>query len=198
MEKILAKIEENEVVCVDCGCIVSMADAVEVGGELYCADCVAECYECGEMCVKSEMTCCDENDELYCSDCADTELIWCERCDTYALDANASRVRVSRRGATEVWCSDCLDNSAYRCDECDEWVINDIGITARGNRRICPDCQESYYYCNECDEYVHEDEWNFDSDTCNECAKENLIKRYHSPEHNAKKRSHRKMTGPQI
>lgn len=112
--------KEEAVVCECCGCVVASEDAVEVDGRVYCKECCAECYECGEWVVKDDDgVFCDENGEWYCRDCADAELIFCEHCERYMLDIYAHRVRVGAR-YSEVWCEECIDDDALLCDDCDE------------------------------------------------------------------------------
>lgn len=181
---------KNEVakVCEECGCVVATEDAVEIGDKWYCRDCVAECYECGEWVLKADAIYCAENGELYCADCAENELIWCEHCDTYALDADAHMVTVSRYGRTEVWCSDCCDNYAVVCDDCGELMQENIATEIRGGGCVCSCCRdEYYYYCDECGEYVCRDDWDEEAVCCTQCADKTLIKSYHSGEHRAKK-----------
>lgn len=179
---------KNEIVCAECGCVVKREEAFEVNGELYCAECVVECYECGEVILKADGVYCAENDEIYCEHCAGRELVWCEHCESYALDINAHLVRTSRRGGYETWCENCIDNDAVECAECGEYCDTDICIYTRDGDYICPSCEDDYYYCEECNSYVHYDDWDSDEDMCYRCSERTAkIADYHAYAHSEKK-----------
>ena len=103
---------DDQLFCTDCGRAIDAADAVIIGGEIFCSDCApgwTECHDCGRLLRKDHdgpaFPAAREIAGVYfCDDCADDWTI-CTTCGAL----------VSRDDATEtasgIYCPDC-------CVEC--------------------------------------------------------------------------------
>lgn len=84
-----------------------------------------------------------------------------------------------------IVCGECFDDEFIECSSCGDMIREEDGVPVYDywgdvHMIACEDCAQRYfYYCHECGRYFTEDAYNFDSDTCRECAPEPVIAQYH-------------------
>lgn len=144
--------DEKEITCCDCGCIISEDDATPIHGDVsfVCPDCrdnYIMCDECEELweydgiieidgkCVCPE--CRDSSDYFQCDDCG----TWHRRVEG-GWWANASYYET---GDNRTICQDCFDENYESCNDCGR-------IYARGDMTLGEDRYgEDVYLCADCE-----------------------------------------------
>ena len=147
--------ENNEViVCADCGCVIEENE---------------EYFELSDGSVICES--CFNEDYFVCEDCGSIE----------PLD-NAVTIH-GRYGSVEHYvCQCCADRNYSYCENCEKYYQTYLVSSqwVNGNLfEICDSCLEDLNYCELCCEYFSDDNYDFDEQCCNSCAKENIIRDYH-------------------
>ena len=147
--------ENNEVrVCADCGCVIEENE---------------EYFELSDGSVICES--CFENDYFICDDCGSIEPI-----------DNVVPI-YDRYGSVESYvCQYCADHNYSYCENCEEYYQTYLVSSQWVNGslfNICDSCLEDLNYCERCGEYFSDDNYDFDEQCCNSCAKEGIIRDYH-------------------
>lgn len=107
------------------------------------------------------------------------EIRTCEVCGAIIEDGDAYET------VEGIVCEDCYYNEFITCQSCGDVIRKEDGVTVYDYwgdvyAIVCEDCAQRYfYYCDECGRYFTEDAYNFDSDTCRECAPNPVIGQYH-------------------
>lgn len=82
-------------------------------------------------------------------------------------------------------CEDCYNQDFIECQSCGDAIREEDGVAVYDMwgdvyAVVCEDCaQRYYYYCDECGRYFTESAFDFDSETCRECAPPETIAQYH-------------------
>ena len=141
---------EDMVVCVNCGQLISLEEAIKIAnGDYVCKKCLeddyVECPGCGEIFAKDDMV------EVYDSP-------W--------------------EGDFSWMCSSCAENVALQCSACGNWYRSGINRCNDGDYEgdyLCEDCgsDHDYDFCADCGNYCQV-EYNGDDDNyyCSSCTPE--------------------------
>lgn len=84
-----------------------------------------------------------------------------------------------------IVCEDCYYSDFITCEQCGDVIRERDGVAIYDMwgdvyEIVCEDCAQRYfYYCNECGRYFTESAFDFDSETCRECAPPETIAQYH-------------------
>ena len=82
-------------------------------------------------------------------------------------------------------CEECYYNNFITCEECGDVIREENGVAIYDHwgdvyEIVCEDCAQRYfYYCDECGRYFTESAFDFDSETCRDCAPPETIAQYH-------------------
>lgn len=83
-------------------------------------------------------------------------------------------------------CEECYYDHFRECEECGDAIRDEDGVAVYDMwgdvyEIVCEDCAERYYnYCDECGRYFTDSAFDFDSNTCRECAPPETIAEYHA------------------
>lgn len=108
------------------------------------------------------------------------DVMTCEVCGAIIEDGDAFET------VEGMVCEQCYYDEFTTCEECGDVIRNENGVAVYDrwgdvSEIVCEDCAERYfYYCNECGRYFTESAFDFDSETCRECAPEETIAEYHA------------------
>lgn len=82
-------------------------------------------------------------------------------------------------------CEECYYDHFRECESCGDAIREEDAVAVYDrlgdvHAIVCEDCaQRWFYYCEECGRYFTESAFDFDSDTCRECAPPEIIAQYH-------------------
>lgn len=144
-------LEENYVICNDCGAIIPNNEAVETGdGELVCEECIASnyvyCDECENYHRHEDTTYLENYEITVCDSCLDNNFSRCEGCGEWVSDDE----RYTTDGG-DIYCEDCYYDRYTTCDDCGCELYRDDAI-----------CIDGCNYCDSCAE-EHEEEPDYDN-----------------------------------
>ncbi len=144
--------DEREITCCDCGCIISEDDATPIHGDdsFVCNDCrdnYIVCDECEELWDIGSIEeidgrnvcheCRDSSDYFQCDDCG----AWHRRVeDTWWDSANYFET-----GDNHTICQNCFDDHYERCNDCGEIYFRDDMTLAENEDG------DEVYYCADCE-----------------------------------------------
>ena len=165
--------EKNIVCCFDCGTMIQIDEATEIGGEYFCEDCednYTECRECGKPHLVDDMNYDRYNEDYVCDSCYEyNNFSTCEDCGEIIEDA------VGVDDYDKIVCEGCANSNYYQCDDCGGYFS---GYNTRRDSSICvcDDCYDrNYYTCEDCGNIVHTDNVRFcgDESYCEYCYENN-------------------------
>ena len=132
-------IQQEKIICYECGKDISDDDFATVNDENYCDDCYHdnffECHHCGDICNIDES--CSYNDNSFCGGCFSNNFSACDDCDEFFPHDDLIRVAGDYRV-----CEGCLDNYS-RCERCgDYYSMDDLRYSERNGAYYCDNCYE--------------------------------------------------------
>lgn len=136
---------------------------------------MAICYHCGCEITSENEHFVDGN--YYCDDCYndDSIIIHCEHCGSAILVENAIE------SCDGYICDECRQWDYIECVDCGALVSYSDSYSVRGlDGYVCNVCIDSYCYCDNCDTYVTNDEWDDESECCEQCARRANVNHYHN------------------
>lgn len=193
------ELQDNYVVCSDCGCYISQEDETTVvDGTTICNECMLQyekCEDCGEYHRRNDMR--ELHDGGYiCENCYDyKDYGTCENCGRAVHLDDVIPVRY--RDCPDEWeyyCPECIEsmcrnNEITVCDDCGQYVYRDWTYED-DDQTICNHCyiSNNYCTCNECGAIIAENNAYWDTYTeayyCEACYDElennKYIKQYHN------------------
>lgn len=174
--------EQEKVICTECGEAIDLNDAIEINGEYYCKDCVVQCENCGEWFLKDDCTYVPYEDGYVCEDCLNDAYVQCYECGEYFPESECTYVEY----CNDWVCNDCLDEKYEQCWECSEYYPRDEMYETQDGNLVCESCCDTYYvYCDDCGELVHQDNVYYDDNGsyCEDCWNEkhsSIVQDYHA------------------
>lgn len=176
-ETMNTNINENEVICERCGCVIDKDVAKEVDGKYYCQNCFDNkfvvCEECGEILDKYSWDAQYVSGYgWYCQDCFNNKFVTCANCGEIVEIDDAHWVE----GDEEYYCDECFDEVFTYCEHCDRLMRCEDAYTVymdedqEESEQWCERCVEwSSWTCEECGERYSDDVDHDDDYICSKC-----------------------------